>query len=77
MTTIDRWSRASLAAARASRHRQRQRLGRKVVGIEIDEIAVVAGLIDRGFVSESQALDDAKVAAALGRLIAETISGQR
>jgi hypothetical protein len=57
------------AAVRARRLRQRQRLGLRVVGVEIDEWRTIDALISRGVLTEAEGLDPGAVARGLGKVI--------
>jgi len=61
------------AAARDRAYRERRRAGRRVFKFEGDLFAITAALIDRGMISERDALDNQKVDTALGEHCARSL----
>jgi hypothetical protein len=74
---LDRSARQSPSAARMSRMRRRARLGLKVFPVEVDAWVVVAALLDRKILNETQALDDALVAKAIAEIVSRWAAGNR
>jgi hypothetical protein len=65
---LDR-SRKSKAALRSARSRRRQRLGLRVFAIELEEFPTINALIDRGVITEDEALAPGAVPRALEKII--------
>ena len=49
--------------------RQRQKRGRAVLSVEVDEFKLISALIESGRLSEAQALDPARVRGALAEVV--------
>jgi hypothetical protein len=62
------------AAARAARHRQRRRTGLRIIPIEVDEFITLNALLDRGILTETEALDRKAVARAPEKIVAAWVS---
>jgi hypothetical protein len=65
---LDR-SRKSKAALRSARSRRRQRLGLRVILVEIDEWKLVDALIARRVLTEAEGLDPDAVSLAASRIL--------
>lgn len=61
-------------AERARRHRRRQRAGRIVLSLEVDEVDHVEMLIEAGFLCRSGAEDRDEIAAATARLVERLVA---
>jgi hypothetical protein len=59
----------SPAAARSRRYRQRKRFGRAVIGVDVNEFALIDALIESGLLDEAEAESRPAVAAALADVI--------
>lgn len=59
-----------LAAARSRNYRARQRTGAVALRLDV-ALDVIAALIEAGYISEGDALDPKKLAAALGAVLGE------
>jgi hypothetical protein len=56
-------------AVRAREYRLRQKLGRRVFRLVLDEFAVIQAVLDAGRLSEEEALDHAAVETALAAVL--------
>ena len=62
-------------AERQRRYRQRQKLGRRVFNVELDD-RDIERLIDAGLLKEHQGLDDQSIATAISGLV-ESLDGAK
>ena len=67
----------STAAARMRSYRARQRAGRVLVSVELDETDLVATLVAHGFLDPCEADDAEKVSGAVGRVLRALIADHR